>query len=77
MYFAGKMKLNPRVVRTLGIQEPFALSQVHEVTVFVFGNIGLFLFYKIFQLFGIGTGEPAGFIKRQAVHLNGCAILLQ
>ena len=39
MDLARKMKLNLRVVRSLGVQEPFALREVNKVAVFVAGNI--------------------------------------
>ena len=41
MYFAGKMKLNIRVIRPFRIQEPLALGQVHHMAILVFRNIRL------------------------------------
>jgi hypothetical protein len=47
MYLACKMKLNIRVIADLGIQEPFALSQVHRVPVFVFAGVSQLKFCKV------------------------------
>jgi hypothetical protein len=77
MYFARKMKLNIRVIGTLGIQEPFTLRQVYQVTIFIGGNIVGFEPGKIFQFPVIGTGDPAGFVVRHGPELARGAILLQ
>ena len=59
------MKLDIGIIGDLGIQEPFALRQVNDVPVLVFGDVGLLEAGKFFQLFGISAREPGGFIKRQ------------
>lgn len=49
----------------LGIQEPFALGEVHRMAVFVFAGVGLFKAQEVLQFSFIGAGQPAGFIERQ------------
>src|SRR3954468_13629818 len=77
MYLARKMKLDPRVIGSLGIQEPLALCEVNEVAVFVAGDIVGLEFNELVKLFGIIAGNPAGLIKRNAVELYRCAVLMQ
>ena len=56
MNFTREVKFDIGIIGAFGIEEPFALSQVNNMTIFVFGDIGLFVFYEIIQLFGILTG---------------------
>lgn len=51
MNLTSKVEFNIRIIGAFGIEEPFALSQVNDMAIFVFGNIGLLVFYKIIQLF--------------------------
>jgi hypothetical protein len=39
MYLGAKMKLDLRVICSFGIEEPFALRKVDEMTIFVLRNI--------------------------------------
>ncbi len=39
MYLTRKVKLNIRVIGAFGIQEPFALCQVHQVAILIGSNI--------------------------------------
>ena len=77
MYFRRKMKFNIGVVGLLRIQEPFALRQVHRVTVLVFRRIGLLEAEKILQFLRVPGGQPASLVKRQAVEHNRGAVFMQ
>ena len=53
MYFTGKMKLNIRIIISFCIQEPFTLSQINRIAIFVFyfnkhirQNIASWVFYN-------------------------------
>ena len=70
MDLACKMKFNIRIVRSFRVQEPFALRQINKMPVFIFCDIRMFIAYKIFQLFRVFAGDPAGFIKWQAIELQ-------
>ena len=61
------MKFYIRVIGSFRIQEPFALGEVDQVAILIVGDIGVLETDKVFQLFGIGTGEPAGLEKRQGI----------
>ena len=77
MDLTGEVKLNIRVVLALRIQEPFALGQVHQVPILIRSNIATLEAGEIIQLFGIGTGDPAGFVIRLRPEFTGSAIFLQ
>ncbi len=50
MYFGSKMKFYFRVICSLGIQKPFALSQIYQVPILVLRNIGVFKTREFLQL---------------------------
>src|ERR1017187_5383788 len=77
MNFRCKMKFNFGVIISLRIQIPFALSEVNQISVFIFGNIRVFETDKIFQLFFVFTRYPASLIKWQTIKLYRCAVLMQ
>src|SRR6478735_9187157 len=77
VYFTRKMKLNIWVVGAFGVQEPLALGQVNQVAVFIGSNVVRFKAGKLIQLFGVGTGYPAGFVIRHCPEFARSAILLQ
>ena len=70
------MELDLRIVGTLRIQVPFALGQVDRISILIYTDIGMFEPGKILQLLRVFTGDPAGFIKRKGVELNGNAIFV-
>src|SRR5579859_497829 len=77
MDLRGKMEFYFRVVGPFRIQKPFTLSQVYEISILVFGYIGMFEPGKILQFFGVVARDPAGLVKRLGIELNGSAILMQ
>jgi hypothetical protein len=48
MNLTGEVKLNVGIVANFCVEEPFALGQVHQMTILVFCNIGLFVSGEIF-----------------------------
>ena len=56
MYFWSEMKLDIRVIISLGIQEPLALGQVNNMAIFIFRDIGLLEPRKVKQLFLVMAG---------------------
>src|SRR5882724_11459333 len=72
-----KMKFYIRIVFSFCIQDPFALRQVNQVTIFVFGYICLFETDKIFEYLLILARNPAGFIKRHVVELHRSVVFMQ
>jgi hypothetical protein len=77
MDLRSKMKFDLRVIGPFRIQKPFALRQINQVAVLVFGDIGMFKTGKILQLFGVFAGDPAGLIKWHRIELHRCAIFMQ
>src|SRR5579863_7984705 len=47
------------------------------MTVFVFGYVGMFKAYKIFQFFLVLTSDPTCFEKRQCIKLNRGTVLMK
>lgn len=52
----SKMKLNLGVVDTFRVQEPIALCEIHDVTIFIFTDIRRLKPREFYQFFGILTG---------------------
>jgi len=50
------------VILDFCVEEPFALSEVHEVAVFVFHDVGLLEAGEVFDGFFV-AGHPAGFVE--------------
>jgi adenylosuccinate lyase len=64
MDLGSKMKPDLGIIGAFGIQEPFALGEIHEVAILIFGDIGMFEPRKILQFLRVFAGDPAGFIER-------------
>ena len=76
MNFTRKMKFNIRVIVSFGIQEPFTLCKVNQVTIFIFAIFAGLNLVKSSSFLG-SLRDPAGFIKRNGIELNRSAIFLQ
>ena len=70
VYFRTEMELDVRIVLDLSIKEPFTLSEIHEMAVFVGHHIGALEACEIIKFFLVVRSDPAGFIKRQAIELH-------
>ena len=77
MDLRGEMELDPGIIGPFRIQEPFALRQIDQVSIFVLGDIGVFEPGKIFQLPRIVARYPAGLIEWHRIELYRCSILMQ
>jgi hypothetical protein len=70
MDLGTEMEFDIRIIVHLGIQEPLALREIHEVPIFIRNDIGRFKSGKILQFLFIVTGDPTCFIERKRIELN-------
>src|SRR6188768_2769351 len=77
MHFTREMKLDPGIIISFCIQEPFTLRQVNDMAVFIYTCVRSFKSCKLFHLFRILTCYPACFIKWKSIKLYRCPVFLQ
>jgi hypothetical protein len=67
VYFRSEVKLYVGVIGPLRVQEPFALCEVHQVTVLIFCDVCRLEADEILELLIVLACDPASLVKRKRV----------